>query len=133
MYVANYKIKFTQSDPGGIIFFSKLFEIAHWAYEEMVENFELKRNYFFDSEFAIPLIHAEADYLKPIRVHEDIRVNVVVEEIRTSSFILGYEFIDAEGDLKAKVKTVHVCVVKNNFSKTSIPDDLKNCLRIHSV
>lgn len=125
MYSEEIKIGFADSDPGGIMFFSRIFEYAHEAYENMLSGMDLKTNYFTDTNFALPLIHAEADFKSPIRIHEKITVQIFVEEIRDSSFDLKYTFMDNENNLKALVKTIHVMISKSTGEKHSLTEELK--------
>jgi len=54
---------------------------------------------------------AEVDYLVPIYVGGRFYdVNLWVEEIRTSSFTMGYELAGDNGVIHARVKTVQVAV-----------------------
>ncbi len=132
MYQTKIKITFADLDPAGILFYANIFKHAHSAYEEMIENFNLKRNYFFDSELAVPLIHAEADYVKPIKVGELLSVIIVVSTLKNNSYELTYKFYNRE-DLKATVKTVHVFVKKENFKKANIPEELYIKLEANQV
>jgi 1,4-dihydroxy-2-naphthoyl-CoA hydrolase len=132
MVHSEYKIKFSQCDPGGILYFAELFDMAHWAYEDMLNESLKEINYFEHSQIAIPLVHAEADYLKPIRLHQNIAVKIKVDELKSTSFSLLTEFLDSSGIIAAKVKTVHVCVKKDVYEKTDIPEDLRKVLSNHS-
>ncbi len=131
MYRFKRKINFYDSDPAGILFFAKAFEIAHTAYEGMIEDAKLSRNYFIDEEYAIPLLHAEAEFLKPVRVGELLTIEVVVTQVRTSSFELSFLFINDKNENKVKLKTIHLFVDKKTFEKKGIPDEFKKCLIEH--
>lgn len=131
MIQSDYKIKFNQCDPGGILYFAELFIMAHWIYEEMIQESVPESNYFNHPQIAIPLIHAEADYSIPLKLHQDVTLKLSVDEIRTTSFQLVTEFYHKSDNLCARVKTVHVCVNKKGFSKTDIPEDLKGALSKH--
>lgn len=124
MFTTKLKVGFADSDPGGILFYSNIFNYAHKAYEEMIDNYKLKRNYFFDREYVIPIIRAEAEYYKPILVHENITIKVNVARVENSSFELNYKFYGANRLLKAAVKTVHVFVKIKDFKKSKLTNEL---------
>jgi len=128
MFVNKSRIYFNQVDPGGILFYGEVFNIVHSAYEEMLNSFDLDTNYFEHSEFAIPIIHSEADYLKPVKFGDEIITKIVVSELKTSSFSLEFEIQDIIGNILVKVKTVHVFVKKKGFAKTELPTGLRNKL-----
>lgn len=128
MFINKSRIYFNQVDPGGILFYGEVFNIVHSAYEEMLNSFDLDTNYFEHSEFAIPIIHSEADYLKPVKFGDEIITKIVVSELKTSSFSLEFEIQDIIGNILVKVKTVHVFVKKKGFSKTELPTGLRSKL-----
>ena len=123
MFTTNIKVYFYDADPAGIIFYANLFRFTHSAYEDMMRSFELERNFFFDRDYVLPIIHAEADYIKPIKVGEIITASIVVSQLKDSSFELSYTFTGSNDDIRAKAKTVHVCVDKKSFVKSNLPQD----------
>jgi len=132
MFQADHIIKFGQCDPGGIMYFTALFDLAHWVYEDMLIESLPESNYFSHNQIVIPLVHAEADYLAPINLHQHVTLKLSVDEIKTTSFQLITEFYDQSDNLCAKVNTVHVCVNKDSYDKTEIPDDLREALSKHT-
>lgn len=130
MFTTKYKIAFSDTDPGGIVYFANIFKIAHIAYEQFFEQMNLKRNYFFNDDFVIPIVNSCADFINPIKFSEEVSCNLKVSEIGSSSFTLNYTITNGT-ELKAKVKTVHVVVNKKNFNKAVIPDDLLNELKMN--
>lgn len=132
MFHSDYKIRFGQCDPGGIMYFTALFDLAHWVYEDMLLESLPENNYFDHDQIVIPLVHAEADYINPLKLHQDVTLKLTVSEIKTTSFQLITEFYDQSDNLSAKIKTVHVCVNKDSFDKIDIPVDLREALSKHS-
>lgn len=132
MFNANIKVYFFDADPAGIIFFASIFRFAHSAYEDFMAHLKLSRNYFFDDEFVLPIIHAEADYLKPIRTGDELTVNLQVSRLLESSFELSYKFL-LNDDTVATARTVHVCVSKNSFVKSELPAELSEGFREYLI
>lgn len=129
MFKTEVIVRFHDADAGGVIFFANLMKLAHNAYEELLQNLNLERNYFFDDEYLLPIIHTEADFKKPIKAGERLFVVVAASDIRESSFELSYDFLDEDNQLKAAAKTVHTAVDKKSFTKTSLPKELKRELK----
>jgi len=131
MFTTKTIINFFDCDPGGILFYANLFKKAHSAYEEMMNEFDLDRNYFFDDDYIIPIKNANAEFIKPMYVGQDVTIHLSVSQLRKSAFELECKFIDDAGNIAAIVKTIHVLVDKNSFLKTDIPEELKNNLALH--
>lgn len=129
MFKTNVNVYFYDADPAGIIFYANIFKLAHIAFEEMMRSFSLKTDYFTDEQVTIPLLHAEADYISPIKAGDHLAVEAAAVQLRENSFEMSYRFYDETGSLKAEVKTVHVCVDKSGFKKTRLPEELSSKLK----
>ena len=123
MYTTKIRTNFFDADPAGILFYANIYRLAHLAYEEMIKSWGIAENVFFSPDFAMPITHSEADYLRPISAHEELTVNINSTKLKKRSFELSY-FFYSNGELKAKVKTVHVFVDKKEMKKIAIPEPL---------
>jgi len=131
MFTVKKRINFYDCDPAGILFYAKLFEINHSVYEEMINSFNLKTNYWTNDDFAVPIIKTDGEYLKPVRAGETISINLTVTLKKENSFELTYVWFDKEGDVAAKARTVHVFVDKNKWTKIPMSDEIVKGLEPH--
>ena len=131
MFTIKRKINFYDCDPAGILFYAKLFEINHSVYEDMINSFDLKENYWFNDKFVVPIIKTDGAYLKPVKSGERVTINLSVTLLKKNSFELTYEWIEEAGDLTAKARTVHVFVDKKSWKKIHIPEEIEKCLESH--
>lgn len=133
MFTADIRVSFSDADPAGIMFFANAYRFAHQAYEAMMENFSDPADYFFSEKFAVPILHSESDYLRPVFPNTIIRIEITVREIRQSSFELDYLIRNKKGEECVKIRTVHVVVDKKDWRKIDIPDQLREFLRNHKI
>ena len=119
------RVNFFDADPAGIMFFGKIFEFCHSAYEEWIAGFNLSEDYFNHPQYATPIIHTEADFFKPIKPGEIITIEIIVEKIQTSSFSLVHYIYNECNEKLASAKTVHVFIKKMDFSKCTIPEEFR--------
>ena len=131
MFTVKRKINFYDCDPAGILFYAKLFEINHSVYEDMVNSYKLKENYWFNDKFVVPIIKTDGAYFKPLKGGVTVTVNLSVTLLKENSFELTYEWMDEKGELAAKARTVHVFVDKKSWKKIPIFDELKKSLESH--
>ncbi|MEJ5351195.1 MAG: thioesterase family protein [Melioribacteraceae bacterium] len=131
MFATKIKTYFFDADPAGIIFFGNLFKYLHVAYEDFMKSLNMKRNFFFDDNYVLPILHAEADYFLPLKVGDELKIEVHVSKIKKSSFELSYKVYKNKNEIAAAAKTVHVCVSKNNFNKSELPKELYDKLKNH--
>ena len=130
MFSTKRMIEFGMCDIGGVLFFAKIFELAHSVYEEFIKN-NLETNYFENEKFAVPLVNAEADYHSPIKLHSHLTAQLQVAKIGTTSFQLSIKFLDEFNKPKATVNTTHVFLEKSNMLKAKIPIDVLSVLQKH--
>ena len=130
MHVFERKIRLQHTDGAGVVFFARFFELAHEAYEHLLDAI----GHAFPADLAgesilYPIVHAESDYRAMLRLGDTLRIEVTVAEVKSRSFALTYRFINPAGDEAAALKTVHVAVDKATGRSTRLPDDLADALR----
>jgi YbgC/YbaW family acyl-CoA thioester hydrolase len=128
MFIHKIKINFFDCDPAGILFYARVFQICHSAYEAMIQTFALKEDYWNNSDYVVPITSSEARYHKPIKYGETITIELTVEQLKTSSFELGYICKNGSGEVCVKVKTIHVFVDKQSWKKREITIEVKTGL-----
>jgi YbgC/YbaW family acyl-CoA thioester hydrolase len=122
LFSVKRKINFYDCDPAGILFFGRIFELCHSAYEEMIASFNLKENYWSNEDYIVPIITSEASYKKALKYGEIVTINIKVAQLKSSSFELNYECKNEQGIVTNEVRTVHVCVSKGDWNKRELPE-----------
>ena len=125
MYIYNTKIRLFHTDAAKLIFYSNLFNIAYECYEEFFEKsgFGVKK-ILDDGKFLIPVVHAEADYFKPLRLGDKIEIRMTLNSLGKSSFTLACAFFNECDEKAANVKTVKVMVDAKSGKPIEIPEKL---------
>lgn len=131
MYEYNTKIRLFHTDAAGLMFFSNIFNIAFECFEEFLEKsgFSIK-NILDDGSLITPVVHAEADYFKPLKIGDIITIRLTLNSSGKSSFALDYVFFKSSGEKVAEVKTVHVLVDPKSGKSLKIPDKIFKILDI---
>ncbi|MFN2114679.1 MAG: acyl-CoA thioesterase [Anaerolineae bacterium] len=120
------RIRFHQCDPAGVLFYGRVFEVVESAYEELCRAAGLDIQALMDQEVhTTPIVRAEADYLSPVRVGEEVTVRAVVERLGGSSIHIAYSIVGADGTERIRAKVVHVFVAADGWSTTEIPPDVR--------
>lgn len=130
------QVRFQDVDAAGVLFYGRVYDYSHVAYEEFWAAMGVDRAWIFSrADFLIPIAHSEADYRKPVLHGERIVVRVDVTRVGRASFSLGYRVTGpgGPGDVRAEVKTVHAFVEKKSMKPIPIPEDLRVFLLRHLV
>jgi YbgC/YbaW family acyl-CoA thioester hydrolase len=97
----------------------------------MISSFSLMEDYWNNSDYVVPISYSEAKYLKPVRYGESLTIELTVTQLKSSSFELGYLCRNENGELCAKVKTIHVFVDKKTWKKKELTKEIKAGLEKH--
>ena len=128
MYKYQTVIRLHHTDAAGVIYFANLFVLAHVCYEAFFEQHTSIGSILEQDELLVPIVHADADYLMPLRVSDKISIEMAVTKIGKSSFELGFTFSNESSQITAKVKTIHVVIAKDTRKPVAIPQFIKGAL-----
>jgi YbgC/YbaW family acyl-CoA thioester hydrolase len=131
MFKYKEKINFFDCDPAGILFYARVYELCHSAYEAMIESFALEEDYWRNEDYIVPIISSQASYNKPIKYAEEITVEVRVSQLKNSSFELSYNCKNGKGENCVSVKTAHIFLDKKAWLKIELPGKIKESLEKH--
>jgi acyl-CoA thioesterase FadM len=81
-----------------------------------------------NSEYLLPIVHAEADYMKPLATGDRIEIQLKAEKIGNSSFTLAYALVRNRTELVGTVRTVHVLTNRHSGESVSIVPELRRHL-----
>lgn len=130
------QVRFQDVDAAGVLFYGRVYDYSHVAYEEFWASMGVDRAWVFSqADFLIPIAHSEADYRKPVKHGERITVRIDVTRVGRASFSLAYRVTGPGGteDVRAVVATVHAFVAKESMKPIPIPDELRVFLLRHLV
>ena len=106
-------IRFADADPAGVVFYPRALALAHAAVEDLVRHSPLGWDAWFASpRHAAPLRRAEADFFLPMKPGQSFEVRALVEQVGTSSMTFLVEFLDNDGNIAARIRTLHVFLDK---------------------
>ena len=106
-------VHFADTDAAGLVFFANFYAFAHEAYEEAIAAVGINMTtYFSDTGSIIPIAKSEAEYLRPLKCGDKLRITVTPKLISENSFELHTEIVrlGPPDKLAARVLTEHVCI-----------------------
>jgi 1,4-dihydroxy-2-naphthoyl-CoA hydrolase len=123
-------VRFNEVDRAGIAFFGRVFEYCHACFEEtLAASGQPLLAIFEHGGYGLPLVHAEADYTRPMRLGERLLVTLRVARLGGRSITFAYEVRGAQDkDLRATVRLVHAFVRLDGFAGMAVPDALRDAL-----
>ncbi|HEV7622233.1 MAG TPA: thioesterase family protein [Flavisolibacter sp.] len=126
MFVYRTQIRLKDTDATGVLYFAQQFPMAMEAWEECLKARGFPLQQLLDSPYLMPVVHAEADYLAPLRVGDEVEITLTVAKLGTSSVTLDFSLHDSHSKCAVgNVRIVHVVVDRESGSSVPIPDFLR--------
>jgi 1,4-dihydroxy-2-naphthoyl-CoA hydrolase len=129
MYMYCTQVRLKDTDATGVLYFSEQFRMALEAFEEFLKDRGFSLKQLLESSYLMPIVHAEADYLAPLIVGDELEISLKVAKLGTSSVTLEFSLHDPDRKLDVgKVQIVHVVIDKEKRTPVPIPDFLRTIL-----
>ena len=124
-FVHPVTVRLHHTDAAGVIFCSRLLELAHEAYEALLDEAGLGvGRVLADGEVLLPVVAVEAEFIKPIRVGERLQVELRLSRSGGHSYQVAYCFRAPAGQVKARAVTRHVALDAAGAGPVHLPSPL---------
>ena len=131
-FIYHRTVHFCDTDAAGVVYFANVLSMCHEAYEASLAAFGIELQIFFnDPEAAIPIIHASADFFRPLYCGDSLQIHLSPQQLDENKFELSYQiFADPSEQLMAKAITRHVCIDPKTRNKTPLPETMVQWLTL---
>jgi len=128
-FVYERVVRFAEVDAAQVMYFSRVYEIAHEAYEDLMAAAGYPPGEVFTAgKWGMPLVHTEADYQQPWRLSERIHVHATIREASDRSVAFEYRLVDSKGTERTRVGMRHAFVSLEDFRGCEAPEGLIDAL-----
>jgi 1,4-dihydroxy-2-naphthoyl-CoA hydrolase len=129
MFSYKTSVHLRDTDATGVLYFAEQFKMALEAFEAYLKMAGLPLGQIIQtSQFLMPIVHATADYMAPLRVGDNLEIFPKLERLGTSSFTVSYRFQKGKDEV-GKVSLVHVTVSKETLKSIPLPQELHSLLQ----
>ena len=113
-------VHMADTDAAGVLYFVRQFDLAHRAYEALFATAGLPLGAIIaEGSFALPLVHCEGDYRRPLRLGDPLRIAVIVDTLSERSFVLRFVVHRGE-EVVGVVRATHVCIDTSTMRATTL-------------
>jgi 1,4-dihydroxy-2-naphthoyl-CoA hydrolase len=131
MYRYQTRVHLHDTDATGVIYFSQQLNLAMQAFENFLRQGPFSLKDILASPYLLPIVHAEADYLSPLTVDNELDIVLYLHKMGTSSFTISYDFFYRTSSILAgTAKITHVLTLKETKKSTPIPEELRGILKM---
>ena len=125
-------VRLADTDAAGVVYFARTLSICHEAYEAALAAAGIDLNELLGANgIVVPISRSEADYKRPLRPGEKLRVSVAPELLSDNSFAIRFEITKLGPPVKlaAAVRTEHVCTAPAKRERAALPSALATWVR----
>lgn len=128
VFTYSKKIRFAHTDPAGIVFYPRYFEMVNETIEEWfsVIGFPFA-DLHLKQKFGVPLVHIEANFFRLGRIGDEIEFRLKVVRVGRSSFDLEIKAV-RKGEEYLTVKGVLAYMDLEKEISGPLPDELRAML-----
>lgn len=121
-FLVRRRVRFSEVDLAGVVYFSRIYEYCHGAFEEMLRAAEIPLEGLLHAVgWGMPLVHTEADYHRPLRLGEELTIEVTVPQHTERRVTFGFRIMDDQGKVRVRARHVHACVGMDDFRPREVP------------
>ncbi len=131
LYEHPVEIRFQDVDAAGILFFARVFDLFHDAFFAGLADRGIRfPEVLAAGRWASPLVHAEADYRRPMRFGDRVVVELARVEFGATSITTRYRIRGADDPerLHASGHLVHAFVSLPDFRSCPVPEEVRGAL-----
>ena len=126
-FVHHRTVRLADTDAAGVVFFARTLAICHDAYEEALVAAGVKLGDLLGANgVVVPISRSEAEYKRPLRPGDKLRITVTPAMGSESSFSLRFEIVKLgpPEKLAAVVRTEHVAASTVKRERIPLPPAL---------
>lgn len=125
-FTTQLRVRFGHVDPAGIVYFPRIYDYVHEAFEELWhEHVGVRYDHLLlERRIGFPLVHSEVDFLRPLHFGDRPIVRVTCFKLGRSSLGLRYVYtVDEQVCVDARMVTA--CVDLEPLKSRPIPDEYR--------
>lgn len=118
-----------RSDAAGVIYFTEALDLAHEAAEAFLESAGLPiQSLLRPGQVRLPVVHAEADYMRPVRPGDRLELRLSALHVGHSSITFEWVAVHDGGHEAFRTRIVHACIDPDGGRSVPVPDAVREAL-----
>ena len=125
-----YRIRFSDCDPAGIVFYPQYFVMLNGLVEDWFDTGlgVRYRSLIVDRRIGLPSVRLEVDFTAVSRMGDDVELALAVERVGRASLTLAHTIAGASGDVRMRMRQVLVATSLDTHRAIALPEDVRAAL-----
>lgn len=115
-------VRFADTDAAGVVYFSRVLEFCHAAYEAaLVERgIDVGRYFGRNSELAVPITQANISFRRPLYCGDVVAISLRPVRLNESQFVIHYT-LQRKDEIVATAATTHIAIQPESRQRCALP------------
>nr|WP_279537225.1 thioesterase family protein [Aestuariicella hydrocarbonica] len=130
-----HRIRFSECDPAGIVFYPKYFEMFNSLLEAWIDSL-LDGGfaaYILDHRFGLPSVKLDVEFLFVSRMGDDVLLDLQVVKVGRSSLTLALSCIGNDDIVRVRATQIVVATSLETHRSIPVPKALRDALNVNGV
>jgi 4-hydroxybenzoyl-CoA thioesterase len=124
------RIRFSDCDPAGIVFYPQYFVMFNGLMEDWVDALGIGfATLVMQRRIGLPTVRLEADFRAVSRFGDDVNLSLEVERLGSRSLTLALRCVALDGELRMAVKQVVVTTSLETHKAIEVPEDFRAAIQ----
>jgi 4-hydroxybenzoyl-CoA thioesterase len=126
----SHRIRFTECDPAGIVFYPQYFVMFNNLLEAWVDSLLPTgfAAYILDQRCGMPTVRLEADFKSVCRMGDDVTLSLELVRLGNKSLTLFLSCTGVDGDVRMTVTQILVTTSLETHISIPIPEELSSAI-----
>ena len=122
-----YRIRFSDCDPAGIVFYPQYFVMLNGLVEDWFgAGLGIGyRTLIIDRRIGLPSVRLEVDFTAVSRMGDEVELALTVERVGRASLTLAHAIAGAAGDVRMRMRQVLVATSLDSHRAVALPEDVR--------
>lgn len=131
LYTSEHRIRFSECDPAGIVFYPQYFVLFNDLLEQWVDSLlpEGFHGVIAQRKVGMPTVSLQADFRSISQMGDDVVLSIGVKKLGSRSIQLQLQCIGKDGILRMEVQQVIVTTSLVTHQAIEIPEDLRTAMQ----
>lgn len=127
LYTKEHRIRFSECDPAGIVFYPQYFVMFNNLMEQWIDTMlpDGFNGLITHRKVGMPTVHLEADFRSISQMGDDVVLNLGVKKIGSRSLELQLQCVGKDGVLRMEVKQIIVTTSLITHHAIAVPEFLR--------
>ena len=129
-FEVNHRIRFSECDPAGIVFYPQYFVLFNDLMEAWIDTLvpEGFAGFIGHRRCGLPTVHLEADFKAISRMGDEVMLSIELERLGKKSLALALACTGVDGVVRMTVKQTVVTTSLDTHAAIPVPDPLRQAL-----